>query len=66
VCYFELKAELAVAQVEVTSLVGKTRGLEDGLAQVSMERDDLKAEVEREAAAAQSLRVELAKMKTEL
>jgi hypothetical protein len=66
VCYFELKAELVIAQVEVTSLVGKTRGLEDGLAQVSMERDDLKAEVEREAAAAQSLRVELAKMKTEL
>jgi hypothetical protein len=31
-----------------------------------MERDALKAEVEREAAAAQSLRVELAKMKTEL
>jgi ABC-type sulfate/molybdate transport systems ATPase subunit len=35
---------------EVTSLADKTQGLEDGLAQVSTERDALKAEVERKAA----------------
>jgi hypothetical protein len=40
--------------------------LEDGLARVSTKRDALKTEAEREAAAAQSLRAELAKMKTEL
>jgi hypothetical protein len=38
--------------------------LEDGLAQVSTKRDALKVEAEREAAAAQSLRTELVKMKT--
>jgi hypothetical protein len=48
---FDLKAELAMAQGEVTSLAEKTRGLEDGLARVSTERDALKAEVEREATA---------------
>jgi hypothetical protein len=63
---FDLKVELAVAQGEVTSLVEKMRGLEDGLAQVSTERDARKAEAEREAAATQSLHVELAKMKIEL
>jgi hypothetical protein len=42
------------------------RGLEDGLARVSIEWDALKAEAEREATAAQSLRAELVKMKTEL
>jgi chromosome segregation ATPase len=51
VCYFDLKAKLAVAQGEVTSLVEKTQGLEDELARVSTERDSLKAEAEREAAA---------------
>jgi hypothetical protein len=40
--------------------------LEDGFARVSTERDTLKAEAEREAAATQSLRAELAKMKIEL
>jgi deoxyribodipyrimidine photolyase len=40
--------------------------LEEGLARVSTERDALKAEAEHEAAAAQSLRAELAKMKIEL
>lgn len=62
----DLKAELAAAQGEATSLAEKTRGLDDGLARVSTERDALKAEAEREAAAIQSLRTELAKMKTEL
>jgi predicted RNase H-like nuclease (RuvC/YqgF family) len=55
-----------MAQGEVTSLAEKTRGLEDVLARVSIERDALKAEAEREAATAQSLRAELAKMKMEL
>jgi hypothetical protein len=45
---------------------GKTQGLEEGLAQVSTEWDALKDEAEREAIAAQSLRVELAEMKTKL
>jgi chromosome segregation ATPase len=63
---FDLKAELAAAQGEATSLVEKTRGLEDGLARVSTKRDALKAETEREAAATQSLRAKLAKMKIEL
>jgi hypothetical protein len=40
--------------------------LEDRLTRVSTERDALKVEVEREAASAQSLLAELAKMKTEL
>jgi hypothetical protein len=40
--------------------------LEDGLAWVSTEWDALKAEAEREAAATQSLHVELAKMRIEL
>jgi hypothetical protein len=40
--------------------------LEDGFARVSTKRDTLKVEVEREAAATQSLRAELAKMKIEL
>jgi chromosome segregation ATPase len=66
VCCFNLKAELAMAQGEVTSLAEKMRGLEDGLARVSTERDALKAEAEREAAATQSLHAELAKMKKEL
>jgi chromosome segregation ATPase len=66
VCCSNLKAELVTAQGEVTSLAKKTRGLEDGLARVSTERDALKAKAEHEAAAAQSLRAELAKMKTEL
>jgi hypothetical protein len=51
VCCFDLKAELAMAHGEATSLVEKTRGLEDGLARVSNERDALKAEAEREATA---------------
>jgi predicted RNase H-like nuclease (RuvC/YqgF family) len=51
---------------EVTSLAEKTHRLEDGLARVSTERDALKAEAEHEAATAQSLRAELAKMKIEL
>jgi hypothetical protein len=38
--------------------------LEDGLAQVSTERDALKVEAECKAAVAQSLRAELVKMKT--
>jgi hypothetical protein len=66
VCYFDLKAELAVAEGEATSLAEKTQGLEDGLARVSIEQDALKAEAEREAATAQSLRAKLAKMKTKL
>jgi hypothetical protein len=66
VCCFDLKAELAIAQGEVTSLAEKTRGLEDGLARVSTEWDALKAKAEREAATAQSLRTELAKMQMEL
>jgi hypothetical protein len=61
-----LKVELVVAQGEITSLAEKTRGLEDGLAQVSTEQDVLKVEVEREAATAQSLCAEVVKMKTEL
>jgi hypothetical protein len=61
-----LKAELVVAQGEVTSLVEKTRGLEDGLARVNTERDTLKAEAEREATATLSLRAELVKMRIEL
>jgi uncharacterized protein YlxW (UPF0749 family) len=52
VCNSNLKAELVSAQGEVTSLVEEMRGLEDGLARVSTERDALKAEAEREAAAA--------------
>jgi hypothetical protein len=40
--------------------------LEDGLTRVSAKQDALKAEVEREAAATQSLRAEVAKMKTKL
>jgi hypothetical protein len=48
---FDLKAELATAQGEATSLAEKTRGLEDGFARVSTKRDTLKVEVEREAAA---------------
>jgi chromosome segregation ATPase len=63
---FNLKAELAAAQGEATSLAEKTQGLEDGLAGVSTERDTLKAEAEREATATQSLCAELAKMQTEL
>jgi chromosome segregation ATPase len=63
---FDLKAELAAAQGEITSLAEKTRGLEDGFARVGAEQDALRAEVEREAVAAQSLRAEVAKMKTEL
>jgi hypothetical protein len=55
-----------MAQGEATSLAEKTRGLEDGLARVSAERDALKAEAEREAVATQSLRAELVKMRTEL
>jgi hypothetical protein len=43
---FDLKEELVVAQGEITSVAEKTRGLENGLAQVSTERDALKAEVE--------------------
>jgi hypothetical protein len=42
------------------------QGLEDGLARVSTEQDALKAEAEREPATTQSLRAELAKIKTEL
>jgi hypothetical protein len=64
VCCSNLKAELATAQGEVTSLVKKTQGLEDGLARVSTERDALKAKGEPEAAATQSLCAELVKMKT--
>jgi hypothetical protein len=55
-----------MAKGEVTSLVEKTQGLEDRLTRVSTERDALKVEAEREAVVAQSLHVELAKMKTEL
>jgi hypothetical protein len=66
VCCSNLKAKLVMAQGEVTSLVEKTRWLEDGLARVRTERDALKAEAEREAVATQSLCTELAKMKTEL
>jgi hypothetical protein len=40
--------------------------LKDGLARVSTERDALKAEAEHEAVVAQSLHVELTKMKTKL
>jgi hypothetical protein len=40
--------------------------LEQGLAQVSIERDALRADADREAAAARGLRTELAEMKTEL
>jgi hypothetical protein len=58
--------ELVTAQEEVTSLADKTRGLEDGLALVSTEQDALKAEAEREAAAAQSICAELARIKMEL
>jgi hypothetical protein len=46
--------------------VEKTQGLEEGLAWVSAERDALKDEADHEAAAAQSLRTKLAKMKTKL
>jgi hypothetical protein len=66
VCCSNLKAELAMAHGEVISLVEKLQGLEDGLARVSTEQDALKAEAKREAAAAQSLCAELAKMKMEL
>jgi hypothetical protein len=40
--------------------------LEDGLTRVSAKQDALKAEVEREVATTQSLRAEVAKMKTKL
>jgi uncharacterized coiled-coil DUF342 family protein len=52
VCCSNLKVELVATQGEVTSLVEKTQGLEEGLARVSAERDALKDEADREAAAA--------------
>jgi cell division septum initiation protein DivIVA len=42
------------------------KGLEQGLAQVSTERDALRADADREVATARGLRTELAEMKTEL
>jgi uncharacterized protein (DUF3084 family) len=66
VCCSNLKKELATAQKEVTSLAEKTQGLEQGLARVSTQRDALRANANREAAAARSLRTELEEMKTEL
>jgi uncharacterized coiled-coil DUF342 family protein len=66
VCCSNLKEELATTHKEATSLAQKTQGLEQGLAQVSTERDALRADADREAATARGLRTELAEMKTEL
>jgi uncharacterized coiled-coil DUF342 family protein len=52
VCCSNLKEELAIAHGEVTFLVEKTQGLEQGLTRVSTERDALKAEADHEDAAA--------------
>jgi uncharacterized coiled-coil DUF342 family protein len=52
VCCSSLKEELATAHKEVTSLDQKTQGLEQGLAQVSTERDALRADADHEAATA--------------
>jgi uncharacterized coiled-coil DUF342 family protein len=61
-----MKEELAMAHKEATSLAQKTQGLEQGLAQVSTERDALRADADREATTARGLRTELAEMKMEL
>jgi uncharacterized coiled-coil DUF342 family protein len=66
VCFSNLKEELAMAHKEAASLAQKTQGLEQGLAQVSAERDALRADADHEATTAQGLRTELAEMKTEL
>jgi uncharacterized coiled-coil DUF342 family protein len=61
-----LKEELATAHKEVASLAQKTQGLEQGLAQVSIERDAMRADADCEAATARGLRTKLAEMKMEL
>jgi uncharacterized protein (DUF3084 family) len=65
-CCSNLKEELATAHKEATSLAKKTQGLEQRLAQVSTERDALRADADHEAATTRGLHTELAEMKTEL